>query len=153
MRNAVQKVRSAVERIDDPARLVRIALTRAAFLSSGMVTTRPIMKGVYIRKYVLCDEIPDPPANASNTPIDTSTKSSRQAVEGITEQAGTSCSVCHKVMINPLGFSTENFDALGRVRKDQPLFDATGKITVQTGPAVAISRPVASASDAVPAPS
>jgi hypothetical protein len=106
-------------------------LTRAAFLTTGMVTTRPIMKGVFIRKFVLCDQIPDPPMNASNTPIDTSTKDTRQAVEGITEQDGTSCIACHKALINPLGFATENFDALGRVRATEPLFDATGKVTAQ----------------------
>jgi len=106
-------------------------LTRAAFLATGNVTTRPIMKGVFIRKFLLCDTIPDPPMNASNTPIDTSTKSTRQAVEGITEQAGTSCASCHKPIINPLGFATENFDALGRSRTDQPLFDAQGHVTTR----------------------
>jgi hypothetical protein len=104
-------------------------LTRAAFLTSGMVTTRPIMKGVFIRKYVLCDQLPDPPMNASNTPIDTTTKNTRQAVEAITEQAGTSCIACHKSFINPLGFATENFDALGRVRTVERLFDAMGNVT------------------------
>jgi hypothetical protein len=106
-------------------------LTRAAFLTSGGVGTRPIMKGVFIRKFVLCDDVPDPPANAANTPIDTSTKSTRQAVEGITEQDGTSCTACHKSLINPLGFATETFDALGRVRKEQPLFDAMGNVTAK----------------------
>jgi Protein of unknown function (DUF1592)/Protein of unknown function (DUF1588)/Protein of unknown function (DUF1595) len=106
-------------------------LTRAAFLTTGMVTTRPIMSGVFIRKFILCDQVPDPPANASNTPIDTSTKSTRQAVEAITQQEGTSCIACHQSLINPLGFATGNFDALGRTRTTEPLFDATGKITAQ----------------------
>jgi hypothetical protein len=106
-------------------------LTRAAFLTSGNVTTRPIMKGVFIRKFVLCDDMPDPPANASNTPIDTSKQDTRQAVESITQQEGTSCIACHKAMINPLGFATENFDALGRARTTEPLFDDKGNITSQ----------------------
>ena len=87
------------------------------------------MKGVFIRKFVLCDTIPDPPMNASNTPIDTSNKDTRQAVEAITEQDGSGCAVCHKNLINPLGFATENFDALGRVRANEPLFDSSGNIT------------------------
>jgi hypothetical protein len=106
-------------------------LTRAAFLTSGMVTTRPIMKGVFIRKFVMCDAIPDPPANAANTPIDTTTKDTRQAVEAITQQDGTSCIACHGSLINPLGFTTENFDALGRVRTAERLFDANGNVTAQ----------------------
>jgi hypothetical protein len=89
------------------------------------------MKGVFIRKFILCDEIPDPPLNASNTPIDTTTKDTRQAVEGITEQDGTSCIACHKPLINPLGFATENFDALGRARTTQSLYDANGNVTAQ----------------------
>jgi hypothetical protein len=106
-------------------------LTRAAFLTSGMVNTRPIMKGVFIRRYILCDNLPDPPMNASNTPIDTSNKTSRQAVEGITEQDGTSCASCHKTYLNALGFATENFDGLGRLRSEQTLYDAAGNVTAQ----------------------
>jgi hypothetical protein len=30
-------------------------------------------------------------------------------------------------LINPLGFATENYDALGRLRSQQRLFDANGK--------------------------
>ena len=114
-----------------PAGLRPGFLTRAAFLSTGMVTTRPIMKGVFIRKFVMCDQIPDPPMNASNTPIDTTTNDTRQAVEAITEQDGTSCVTCHKPLINPLGFATENFDALGRVRTNESLYDAMGNVTAQ----------------------
>jgi hypothetical protein len=106
-------------------------LTRAAFLTTGMVTTRPIMKGVYIRKFVLCDDIGDPPMNAANTPIDTSNQNTRQAVESITEQGGTSCALCHAPYLNPLGFATENFDALGRLRTQEPLFDANGNVKTQ----------------------
>jgi hypothetical protein len=106
-------------------------LTRAAFLTTGMVTTRPIMKGVYIRKFVLCDDLADPPMNAANTPIDTSNQDTRQAVESITEQQGSSCALCHAPYINPLGFATENFDALGRLRTTEPLFDANGNVKTQ----------------------
>ena len=43
-------------------------LTRAAFLVSGTTSTRPIMKGVFVRHTLLCDEIPPPPNNAAATP-------------------------------------------------------------------------------------
>jgi hypothetical protein len=129
-----------------PAGLRPGFVTRAAFLTSGMVTTRPIMKGVFIRKYVLCDQLPDPPMNASNTPIDTTTKNTRQAVEAITEQDGTSCVACHKSFINPLGFATENFDALGRVRTGERLFDAMGNVTA-TIPVDTSTTPQVSAGD------
>jgi hypothetical protein len=48
-------------------------------------------------------------------------------VERITEMPGTACAGCHATIINPLGFATESFDALGRVRSEQRLFDDAGK--------------------------
>lgn len=102
-------------------------LTRAAFLATGLVNTRPIMKGVYIRNSVLCDTIPPPPPGAGNTPVDTTNRTTREAVELITQQDGTSCKGCHESLINGLGFATENFDALGRHRSQELQFDSTGK--------------------------
>jgi hypothetical protein len=45
-------------------------LTRALFLSTGSPNTRPIMKGVFIRKNILCDSIPPPPPGANAKPPD-----------------------------------------------------------------------------------
>jgi len=50
----------------------------------------------------------------------------RQTIEALTEQPGTSCASCHAYQINPLGFTTENYDGLGRLRREQRLFTATG---------------------------
>jgi hypothetical protein len=105
-------------------------LTRAAFLSTGTVNTRPIMKGVFIRTTLLCDTLPPPPPNAANTPIPTAVnQTTREVIESITEQTGTVCAGCHKSFINPLGFASENFDSLGRERAQQAFFDDTGKPT------------------------
>jgi hypothetical protein len=102
-------------------------LTRAAFLSTGSANTRPIMKGVFIRENILCDHIPNPPGDAAaEVPALSPELSTRQVVEALTEQQGTVCSNCHTVLINPLGFATENFDALGRQRSEQRLFDEEG---------------------------
>jgi len=46
----------------------------------------------------------------------------------VTEQAGTACAACHVSLINTLGFATENFDALGRYRTEEILFDKDGKV-------------------------
>ncbi|HET6150861.1 MAG TPA: DUF1592 domain-containing protein [Polyangia bacterium] len=103
-------------------------LTRAAFLATGSANTRPIMKGVFIRKALLCDTIPPPPGNAAANPPPLSKESStRQVVESLTG-AGI-CAGCHTTVINPLGFATENFDALGRTRTAQTLYDdVTGHV-------------------------
>ncbi|NUQ77450.1 MAG: DUF1592 domain-containing protein [Polyangiaceae bacterium] len=108
-------------------------LTRAAYLATGSANTRPIMKGVFIRKALLCDEIPPPPPNAAaNPPQLSDTLSTREVVEELTGNGA--CAACHGVSINPLGFATENFDSLGRVRTEQTLFDPETGQVVGTAP-------------------
>ncbi len=111
----------------DPTRVG--LFTRAAFLATGVVNTRPIMKGVFIREGLLCTIPPPPDANAVNTMIDLRPDmTTREVVEEITEAPGTSCAGCHLTYINGLGFPTENYDALGRSRTHQTLFDLDGNI-------------------------
>lgn len=106
-------------------------LTRAAFLTTGTANTRPVMKGVFIRTTLLCEEIPPPPQEAMAVAINLSPEmSTRQVVEQLTE-ANSSCAGCHKTGINPFGFVTENFDSLGRVRTTQTLFDTSGAVVGQ----------------------
>jgi hypothetical protein len=105
-------------------------LTRALFLSTGSPNTRPIMKGLFIRKTILCDSIGDPPPGANAMPpVLEPGMTTRESVEAITEMSGTICAGCHAAQINPLGFVTEDFDSLGRFRTEQRLFDASGEET------------------------
>ncbi|MEM9188480.1 MAG: DUF1588 domain-containing protein [Myxococcota bacterium] len=87
----------------------------------------PILRGHFIRKYLLCDppaappdDIPDPPpAGAGETP--------RERVEAYTGAPG--CVGCHRLM-NPLGFALDSFDPIGRYRthqEDRPI-DTTGAL-------------------------
>ena len=115
-------------------------LTRAAYLATGSANTRPIMKGVFIRKALLCDEIPAPPPNAAaNPPQFSNTLSTRQVVEQLTGDG--SCASCHKATINPLGFATENFDSLGRLRQEQTLLDPQTGMVVGSAPVDTTSVP------------
>ncbi|NUO53909.1 MAG: DUF1592 domain-containing protein [Polyangiaceae bacterium] len=99
-------------------------IPRAAVVATGSANTRPIMKGVFVRKALLCLDIPPPPDNAAANPPELSaTSTTREVVEQITEQPGTQCAGCHASLINPLGYATEGFDALGRSRSVQTLFD------------------------------
>jgi len=105
-------------------------LARAAFVATGSPNTRPIMKGVRVREAMLCDQLAPPPDNAAGNPPELSPDSTtREVVEMLTEQAGTSCAGCHLTQINPLGYVTESFDALGRHRSHQVLLDADGNVT------------------------
>jgi Protein of unknown function (DUF1588)/Protein of unknown function (DUF1592)/Protein of unknown function (DUF1585) len=124
-------------------------LTRAAFLATGSANTRPIMKGVFVRTALLCDEIPAPPANAAATPPDLSANlTTREVVEELTHQG--SCAGCHQTVINALGFATENFDALGRVRSEQTFYDEATGAVVGSKPVDTVSEPrVESADDSI----
>ncbi|MEX1368071.1 MAG: DUF1592 domain-containing protein [Nannocystaceae bacterium] len=107
-------------------------LARAALTATGTANTRPIMKGVFIRTALLCQAIPPPPDNANAMPpASDPSMSTREVVEQLTEQPGSACASCHAGLINPLGFATESFDALGRFRTEQVLFDDDGNVTGQ----------------------
>jgi hypothetical protein len=121
-------------------------ISRAAFLATGSASTRPIMKGVFIRKALLCDDIPPPPPNAAaNPPMLSESLSTRQVVQELTEQS--TCSGCHRTLINPLGFATESFDALGRLRSEQPLYDPETGEVVGSAPVDTETVPYVDSSD------
>lgn len=106
--------------MNDPARAGLI--TRAAYLATGSANTRPVMKGVFLRRAILCDPIPPPPPEAESVEIELpEDASTREYVDALTGTG--SCGSCHIPLINPLGFATENFDALGRKRDVQVLID------------------------------
>jgi hypothetical protein len=102
-------------------------LTRAALLATGTAGTRPIHKGYLIRNALLCQQVGSPPVNANTkTPVASGQLTTRQAA---TERTSSGvCAACHTSIINPPGFITENFDALGRERTQEKLFDAQGNV-------------------------
>lgn len=124
--------------------------TRAMFLSTGSATTRPIMKGVYLRKVILCDKLDLPPQAAFTAPDLRPDMTTREVVEQLTEGQGSSCAGCHAKQINPLGFATEGFDSLGRARKEQRLFDDKGA-QVGSKPVRTDTVPYLDMADATPA--
>jgi Protein of unknown function (DUF1592)/Protein of unknown function (DUF1588)/Protein of unknown function (DUF1595)/Protein of unknown function (DUF1585) len=100
--------------------------TRALFVSAGLDTS-PILKGVYMRRYVLCDTLGTPPAAAANKSVPITTdETTRQATTALT--SGSPCNSCHTNWINPLGFATEDFDGLGRFRTQQVLYNVDGSV-------------------------
>jgi hypothetical protein len=129
---------SAPPEFTDPAR--RGLLTRAAMVATGSANTRPIMKGVFVRRALLCDKLNPPPANVMATePVPTVDATSREVVESLT---GTGvCVGCHVKQINALGFATENFDAFGRSRTDELLVDALSGQIMGTKPVNTIVVP------------
>lgn len=96
-------------------------VTRAAVVATGTLQSRPIMKGTFLRKALLCDPIAAAPADAPTEVDFRPGMSTREVVAEMTESG--SCATCHVSFINGLGFATENFDSFGRLRVEQPLFD------------------------------
>jgi len=85
--------------------------------------TSPVLRGVWILDTLLGDPAPPPPPDAGELPAD-DTKA-----EGLTfrqqldiHRKAPKCANCHN-RIDPLGYSLENFDAIGRWREK----DANGK--------------------------
>jgi hypothetical protein len=100
--------------------------TRALFVAAGLDSS-PILKGVFLRRYVLCDTLGTPPAAAANASVPiTTTETTRQATAALT--SGSPCNACHTNLINPLGFATESFDGLGRYRTQQTLYNSDGTV-------------------------
>ncbi|HET9957207.1 MAG TPA: DUF1592 domain-containing protein [Polyangiaceae bacterium] len=101
-------------------------LTRAALLATGTAGTRPIHKGYLVRNALLCQQLGAPPLNANTeVPVANGQLTTREAASQRTSPAA--CAGCHAV-INPAGFVTEGFDALGRERSEEQLFDAQGEL-------------------------
>lgn len=113
-------------------------LTRGALLVEGNELTNPIKRGAFVLRSVLCDDVHPPsdlPAEALALPEPDPDMSTRQRYEAKT--ASGSCAGCHS-QINPFGFVLESFDALGRFRTEERIYDDTGELqnTVSIDPVV-----------------
>lgn len=107
-------------------------LTRVAWLSTHAhpEQTSPTLRGKSIRTRMLCEEIaPPPPGVDVMLPNITGPATLRQRLAAHMV-AGSTCYSCH-VLMDPLGFGLEGFDAIGTARTTEagglPI-DSTGQI-------------------------
>ncbi len=109
----------------------RGVLTRPAFLMSKGDRPKPIIRGVHIRTHLLCDDIPDPPANAdevaetATASLDRTQFTARQLADAATKPA--QCTACH-ALLNPLGAALSHFGALGDYGSEELVFGADGSV-------------------------
>ncbi len=89
-------------------------------------TSSPIHRGVFVARSVLGRSLPAPPAAVAPLIADLHPNLTTRERVGL-QTKPSFCASCHQ-MINPLGFSMENFDAIGRFRKDEKgkAIDASG---------------------------
>jgi hypothetical protein len=101
-------------------------------------TSSPIHRGVFVSRGVLGRTLrPPPEAVAPLAPDLHAGLTTRERVS--LQTSPKSCQMCHG-MINPLGYALENFDAVGRFRKEEkgkPI-DATGTYQTRSGENVTI---------------
>ena len=95
----------------------RAGILTHPFLMSGLAyhkDSSPIHRGVFVAKQLLGRRLRQPPSDVKPLTEEFNPKmTTRERVEHQTKE--TDCMSCHSV-INPLGFSLENYDAVGRFR-------------------------------------
>jgi hypothetical protein len=118
-------------------------LTHPYLMASFAYTSvsSPIHRGVFVARGMLGRLLPPPPEAVSPAPDldDGLTTRERVAIQTKPE----SCMTCHTI-INPVGFTLENFDAVGRFRKEErgkPI-DAKGEYQSRTGEVIALDGPL-----------
>lgn len=105
-------------------------LGTGAFLSlyANQKEGSPTQRGKFIRQFLLCQKIPDPPPNVSTVlkdPPPGVVLTKREKLSAHREQA--TCAGCHQLM-DPMGLPLENFDAIGQYRQTEHgrTIDASG---------------------------
>jgi hypothetical protein len=84
--------------------------------TSHSLRTSPVLRGVWILDTLIGDPAPPPPQDAGELPADDSNTQGLTFREQLAKhRERPSCAGCHS-RIDPLGFSLENFDAIGRWR-------------------------------------
>ncbi|MES1257812.1 MAG: DUF1592 domain-containing protein, partial [Acidobacteriota bacterium] len=84
-------------------------------MTSHYSQTSPVLRGAWALETLLGTPVPPPPPDVP--PLDNSKKQADLTVREKLEQhrASPACAACHKLM-DPIGFSLENFDWMGRWR-------------------------------------
>ena len=107
-------------------------MTQASFLATHATSqdSNPVRRGAVVLKRLLCDEVPPPPNE--DIPPPEPPKPGVTTRERFAKHDESMCATCHK-LTDPIGFSFENYDAIGAYRQtDQgkPV-DATGSLELE----------------------
>ncbi|HKO51486.1 MAG TPA: DUF1592 domain-containing protein [Polyangiaceae bacterium] len=101
-------------------------LQRAALLVSNLEQTNPFHRGAFVRRTLLCDPLPQPdpnslPPGSLDPPMPSSAETTRQRFQAKVEGKAL-CQGCHGGF-SDIGYALESFDALGRFRNVEQVFD------------------------------
>lgn len=105
-------------------------------LLANPTQSSPIRRGVFIREKLMCQPIsPPPPGVVIEPPPADPTLTTRERFAAHTNDP--QCAGCH-VMIDPIGFGFESYDALGRFRSTENglAIDDSGELAYTTDPEI-----------------
>jgi hypothetical protein len=105
-------------------------LTRGGVMAAHAKSDQgsPIIRGVFVREKVLCQQLPNPPDDVDNSPPELDPNATtRDRFAAHTEIE--SCATCHQ-LIDPVGFTFEAYDAVGRYRTTENglMIDTQGEL-------------------------
>jgi mono/diheme cytochrome c family protein len=109
-------------KLTDPNRFGLLGHGSILSMTALATRTSPVYRGVYVLKTFLNTPPPPPPPNVPT--LEESTKGTTVAPKSVRDQLelhrqSASCSGCHRI-IDPVGFSLENFDSVGQWRAAMP---------------------------------
>jgi len=117
-------------------------LSHAAILATTAHSdqTSPILRGLFVRGNLLCQELGAPPPSAGGVPDVDPDATTRDRYEQHT--ADPTCYACHQY-IDPIGFGFEHFDQLGQWRETENgmAIDASGDMNDVEGLGTGTSAP------------
>jgi hypothetical protein len=105
-------------------------LTHASIMAAkaGPDQSSPILRGVFVREQMFCQELPPVPANLNAMPPVLNPKMTTKE-RFAAHRSDPSCEACHK-LIDYVGFGFEKYDATGayRTMENGKTVDATGEL-------------------------
>lgn len=122
-----------VEIADQPHRGGLLGMAAVLAVSSHSHRTSPVLRGKWILETLLGEPPPPPPPDVpelEESAETSSPQSLRQRLE--VHRANPTCATCHD-RIDPLGFSLENYDVLGRWREEESGQPVDARATLPDG--------------------
>jgi Protein of unknown function (DUF1592)/Protein of unknown function (DUF1588)/Protein of unknown function (DUF1595)/Protein of unknown function (DUF1587) len=128
-------------------------LQRAAVLVSNLEQTNPFHRGALIRRSLLCDPLPQPdpnslPPGSLDPPPPSTAQTTRQRFQAKVDGKAL-CQACHGGF-SDMGYVLESFDALGRYRTTEQVFDEKTGAKVADLPIDTNATPKITADDTMP---
>lgn len=116
--------------ITDDARKGLLGQASILAVTSHAERTSPVVRGKFILENILGMPVPPPPPDVPPLKAPEAGEQPKTIREQMAEhRANPACATCHKIM-DPIGFSLENFDAVGAWRAREPggPIDASGQL-------------------------